>query len=429
MVYYRWPFKQIIEGLMATITPFYRSANKDFTLVNGDCVSVLEAFDFKFDMIFADPPYFLSNGGISVSSGKVVCVDKGEWDKAPSAEYIDEFNRRWLSACKDKLKDNGTIWISGTHHNIFSVADQLSELGFKILNVVTWNKTDPPDNVSHRVFKHSAEYIIWAKKSKRAQHRYNYELMRQLNDGKQMTDVWRMPAVAKWEKSCGKHPTQKPLSLLARISMASTKEDDWVLDPFNGSGTTGVAASLLGRKFLGIDMERSYLELASMRREELENEEVRQAYKEMVLVDFNGAIQAEKPHHVLVGRICSEEQWEWFEKSHTYTLPISKILSMPKLLGAEYVLAFLGKDSKRAQLCRISSVKPQVKTREQVTEMASHTSDYKPTRDRTYWLIHLEKPLDELKGKVFNKSLLLNMQEQRGAYWIKKYEEAIKAFK
>ena len=383
----------------------YKSRNKDFTLVYGDCVSVLEAFDFKFDMIFADPPYFLSNGGISVSSGKVVCVDKGGWDKAPSAEYIDEYNHRWLTVCKDKLKDNGTIWISGTHHNIFSVADQLSELGFKILNVVTWNKTDPPDNVSHRVFKHSAEYIIWAKKSKRAQHRYNYELMRQMNDGKQMTDVWRMPAVAKWEKSCGKHPTQKPLS-----------------------GTTGVAASLLGRRYLGIDMDLRYLEIASKRREELENEEIRQAYKEMVLVDFNGAIQAEQPHHVLVGRIGSEEQWEWFEKSHNYTLPISKIMSMPKLLGAEYVLAFLGKDSKRAHLCRISSVKPQVKTCEQVTEMASHTSDYKPTRDRTYWLIHLEKPLDELKGKVFNKSLLLNMQEQRGAYWIKKYEEVIKAF-
>ena len=252
--------------------------------------------------------------------------------------------------------------------------------------------------------------------------------MRQLNDGKQMTDVWRMPAVAKWEKSCGKHPTQKPLSLLSRIIMASTKEGDWVLDPFNGSGTTGVAASLLGRKFLGIDMDSSYLDLASKRRQELENEEIRQAYKEMVLVDFNGAIQAEQPHHVLVGRIGSEEQWEWFEKSHTYTLPISKILSMPRLLGAEYVLAFLGKDSKRAQLCRISSVKPQVKTREQVTEMASHTSEYKPTRDKTYWLIHLEKPLDELKRKVFNKSLLLNKQEERGAYWIKKYEEVINAF-
>ena len=309
------------------------------------------------------------------------------------------------------------------------MADQLSELGFKILNVVTWNKTDPPDNISHRVFTHSAEYIIWAKKSKEAQHRYNYELMRQLNNGKQMTDVWRMPAVAKWEKTCRKHPTQKPLSLLSRIIMASTKEDDWVLDPFNGSGTTGIAASLLGRKYLGIDMDSRYLELASKRREELEKEEIRQTYKEMVLVDFNGAIQAEQPHNVLVGRIGSEEQWKWFEKSHTYTLPISKIQSMPKLLGAEYVLAFLGKDSKRAQLCRISSVKPQVKTREQVTEMASHTSGYKPTRDTTYWLIHLEKPLDELKGKVFNKSLLLNMQEQRGAYWIKKYEEAIKAFK
>ena len=413
---------------MASITPFYKSANRDFTLVEGDCVSLLESFDFKFDMIFADPPYFLSNGGISVSNGKVVCVDKGNWDKAPTAEYINEFNHKWLSVCKDKLKDNGTIWISGTHHNIFSVADQLSDLGFKILNVVTWNKTDPPDNISHRVFKHSAEYIIWAKKSKRAQHRYNYELMRQLNDGKQMTDVWRMPAVAKWEKSCGKHPTQKPLSLLSRIIMASTKEGEWILDPFNGSGTTGVAASLLGRKFLGIDMDSSYLEVASKRREELENGEVRQAYKEMVLVDFNGAIQAEQPHHVLVGRIGSEEQWGWFEKSHTYILPISKILSMPKLLGAEYVLAFLGKNSKKAQLCRISSVKPQVKTREQVTEMASHISDYKPTRDNTYWLIHLEKPLDEIRGKVFNKSLLLNLQEERGAYWIKKFEEVIKAF-
>ena len=255
---------------MSLITPFYRSANKDFTLVNGDCVSVLESFDFKFDMIFADPPYFLSNGGISVSSGKVVCVDKGGWDKAPSAEYIDEFNHLWLMACKDKLKDNGTIWISGTHHNIFSVADQLSELGFKILNVVTWNKTDPPDNVSHRVYKHSAEYIIWAKKSKRAQHRYNYELMRQLNDGKQMTDGWRLPAGAKWEKSCGKHPTQKPLCLLSRIIMASTRPNAWILDPFAGSSTTGIAANLLGRRYLGIEREDVFAAISKARREELD---------------------------------------------------------------------------------------------------------------------------------------------------------------
>lgn len=413
---------------MSKIQSFYKSPNKDFTLIKGDCVSVLEAFDFKFDMIFADPPYFLSNGGISISSGKVVSVDKGSWDKAPSSEFINEFNHRWLAACRNKLKDNGTIWISGTHHNILSVAEQLTELGFKILNVIIWNKTDPPYNISHRFFTHSAEYIIWAKKSKRAQHQYNYELMRQLNDGKQMTDVWRMPAVAKWEKTCGKHPTQKPLSLLSRIIMASTKEGDWVLDPFNGSGTTGIAASLLRRKYLGIDMDSIYLDLASKRREELESDQMRQAYKEMVLVDFSGAIQIEQPHHVLVGRIGSEEQWEWFQKSHIYILPISKVLSMPKLLGAEYVLAFLGKESKKAQLCRISKLKPQMRTREQVAEIALRTSCYKPVRDKIYWLIHLEKPLIELKDKVFNKSLLLDKQEERGAYWIKKYEEVIKAF-
>lgn len=413
---------------MATIIPYYRSTNKNFTLAEGDCVSILEAFDFKFDMIFADPPYFLSNGGISVSSGKVVCVDKGVWDKAPTPEFVDEFNHKWMSACKDKLKDNGTIWISGTHHNIFSVANQLSELGFKILNVVTWNKLDPPDNISHRVFTHSAEYIIWAKKSKRAYHRYNYELMRQFNDGKQMTDVWRMPAVAKWEKSCGKHPTQKPLGLLARIIMASTKEGDWILDPFNGSGTTGIASSLLGRKYLGIDQDKSYLELSAKRREELNDDEVRIAYKEKVLVDCHGAVQTETPHLVLVGRVGSLEQWEWFEKSHTYILPISKVISMPKLLGAEYVLVFYGKKSKQARLCRISNLKPQIKTKDQVTEMALHTSDYKPTRDSAYWLIHLEKPIEELSGKNFDKSQLLTQQEERGVYWIRKYDDVIKSF-
>ena len=267
---------------MASIIPYYRSINKDFTLVEGDCISVLEAFNFKFDMIFADPPYFLSNGGISVSNGKVVCVDKGDWDKAPSPEFVDEFNHKWLLACRDKLKDNGTIWISGTHHNIFSVAEQLSELGFKILNVITWNKTDPPDNVSHRFFKHSAEFIIWAKKSKRAQHRYNYELMRHLNDGKQMTDVWSLPAVAKWEKSCGKHPTQKPLGLLSRIIMASTEPGAWILDPFAGSSTTGIAANLLGRRYLGIEKENVFAGISRARREEIENPKTFATFKKKI---------------------------------------------------------------------------------------------------------------------------------------------------
>ena len=191
----------------------------DFTLLHGDCIRLMGEFDFKFDMIFADPPYFLSNGGISVQSGKVVCVDKGEWDKGGSPEHIDQFNEAWISACRNHLKENGTIWISGTYHNIFSVANKLTQLGFKILNVITWAKTNPPPNISCRYFTYSTEFIIWARKEKKVPHYYNYQLMKRLNEDKQMTDVWRLPAIARWEKSQGKHPTQKPLALLFGINL------------------------------------------------------------------------------------------------------------------------------------------------------------------------------------------------------------------
>lgn len=251
------------------IKSFYKSDNRDFTIVHGDCFEVLPQFDFKFDMIFADPPYFLSNGGISYHAGKVVCVDKGEWDKGGSPESIMEFNRKWLSLCREKLKDNGTIWISGTHHNIFSIANVLTELGYKILNVITWAKTNPPPNISCRFFTYSTEFIIWARKCPKVPHKYNYELMKAINDGKQMTDVWRLPTIGRWEKSCGKHPTQKPLALLTRIILASTDESDWILDPFAGSSTTGIAANLCGRKFLGIEQERDFAELSMARRNEI----------------------------------------------------------------------------------------------------------------------------------------------------------------
>ncbi len=265
------------------ITPFYKSDNRDFTIVHGDCFDVLPQFDFKFDMIFADPPYFLSNGGISYQAGKVVCVDKGEWDKGGSLESIMEFNRKWLSLCQEKLKDNGTIWISGTHHNIFSIANVLTELGYKILNVITWAKTNPPPNISCRFFTYSTEFIIWARKYPKVPHKYNYELMKAINDGKQMTDVWRLPSIGRWEKSCGKHPTQKPLALLIRIILASTDEHDWILDPFAGSSTTGVAASLCGRRFLGIEQEESFASLSRSRRKELDNHTISSSYKRKLI--------------------------------------------------------------------------------------------------------------------------------------------------
>lgn len=180
--------------------PYFKSSDRAFTLLHGDCIELLKQFSFKFDMIFADPPYFLSNGGISVQSGKMVCVDKGEWDKGGTPEYIDSFNRAWISECQNKLKENGTIWISGTYHNIFSIANILTELGFKILNVVTWAKTNPPPNISCRYFTHSTEFIIWARKSAKITHYYNYSIMKQINSNKQMTDVWQLPAIARWGK-------------------------------------------------------------------------------------------------------------------------------------------------------------------------------------------------------------------------------------
>lgn len=206
-----------------------------------------------------------------MQAGKIVCVDKGEWDKGKSPADINDFNRRWISLCRDKLKENGTIWVSGTYHNIFSVANALTELGFKILNVVTWAKTNPPPNISCRYFTYSTEFIIWARKSQKRPHYFNYELMKELNEGKQMTDVWRLPAIAPWEKSCGKHPTQKPLALLVRLILASTRPDAWILDPFTGSSTTGIAANLTGRRFLGIDKERDFVELSRNRKLEIED--------------------------------------------------------------------------------------------------------------------------------------------------------------
>lgn len=243
-----------------------------FDIMHGDCMSLISLLPNRaFRTIFADPPYFLSNGGISVQSGKMVCVDKGDWDKGGTPEYIHKFNWQWLSLCREKLTDDGTIWVSGTYHNIFAVANCLTELGYKILNVITWQKSDPPPNLSCRYFNFSTEYIVWARKSAKVPHHFNYEVMKQLNGGRQMTDVWKIPAVGVWEKHAGKHPTQKPLRLLYRIILASTDEGDTVLDPFAGSSTTGIAANLLGRNFIGLEQEKEYVEMSLQRRKEIDD--------------------------------------------------------------------------------------------------------------------------------------------------------------
>lgn len=277
------------------ITPFYKSPDRKFTLLKGDCIELLNSFEFKFDMIFADPPYHLSNDGISVQSGRMVSVNKGSWDKSHGIDADYNFDKEWLSACRNKLKDNGTIWVSGTYHNIFSIARCLTELNFKILNCITWVKTNPPPNLSCRYFTHSAEYILWARKDTKTPHYYNYELMKEINGGTQMRDVWNLPAIAKWEKSCGKHPTQKPLSILSRIILASTEKGAWILDPFTGSSTTGIAANLLDRRFLGIDQDEKFLQISKNRKEEIidaatQNEYINRLQKQSKIFSDNSSL-------------------------------------------------------------------------------------------------------------------------------------------
>lgn len=274
------------------LIPYFKSADKNFYLLHGDTMKILPQFEHKFDMVFADPPYFLSNDGLSIQSGKIVSVNKGKWDKSKGFEFINNFNRKWLSLVRDKMKDNATIWVSGTMHNIFSVGQILTELGFRILNVITWQKTNPPPNFSCRYFTHSTEQIIWARKTEKTPHYFNYELMKQLNGNKQMKDVWTLPAIARWEKSCGKHPTQKPLSVLTRLILASTQPDAWILDPFTGSSTTGIAANLVNRRFLGIDIEEDYLVISKNRKLEIENIAIAGKYRQKIR-GFNDKAQLE----------------------------------------------------------------------------------------------------------------------------------------
>ena len=239
-------------------------------LYQGNSLSVLDqiiaAFsDGVFDAVFADPPYFLSNGGITCHAGRMVKVDKGSWDKSRGPELNHEFNLEWLKRCQKVLKPNGTIWVSGTHHVIFSIGYAMQQLGFKILNDIAWEKPNPPPNLSCRYFTHSTETILWAAKNEQSKHTFNYQLMRVANRGKQMKSVWTMTAPGNDEKTFGKHPTQKPLALIERCILASTNEDAFILDPFMGGGTTPVAAVRAKRRCVGIELDEEHAKLAARR--------------------------------------------------------------------------------------------------------------------------------------------------------------------
>jgi len=255
-------------------------------LLLGNCLEVLpQVPENSIDMIFADPPYDLSNGGITCYAGRMVSVNKGDWDKSKGFEQDHQFTLDWLNACRRVLKDDGTIWISGTIHNIYSIGFALQQLGYKILNEICWYKPNAAPNLSCRYFTHSHEVVLWAAKSKNSRHKFNYERMKKIAGGKQMRsvwmdidkeesvpDIWTINTPSVEEKHFGKHPTQKPVALLERIILASTNPYDTILDPFTGSSTTGVVAIKHGRKFIGIDSSKEYMDLSTKRIEEITRE-------------------------------------------------------------------------------------------------------------------------------------------------------------
>jgi|ERR1051326_3933091 len=257
------------DSLVQLVCTFRDQAN-GLWLYRGDCLETLEAVSDRypegcFDMIFADPPYFLSNGGITCHSGRMVKVDKGDWDRSKGVEENHNFNLAWLERCQKVLRPNGTIWVTGTHHVIFSVGYAMQQLGFKILNDIAWEKPNPPPNLSCRYFTHSTETVIWAAKNEKSKHKFNYKMMREHADGKQMKTVWRIYPPLNGEKALGKHPTQKPVSLVERCILSSTDEGDLVLDPFMGAGTTGVACIQTKRRFVGVELDKQHVRLATQR--------------------------------------------------------------------------------------------------------------------------------------------------------------------
>jgi site-specific DNA-methyltransferase (adenine-specific) len=247
---------------------------KPYRLYHGSCLDILPTIpEESIDLIFADPPYMLSNDGFTCHAGKKVSVNKGKWDKSQGIEKDFEFHDRWIKECSRVLKPNGSLWVSGTYHSIFACGFALQKQGWHIINDISWFKPNASPNLSCRMFTASHETLIWARKNKKGKHTFNYDVACNSdweedslkNPNKQMRSVWSIPTPKAEEKKFGKHPTQKSLRLLERIILTSSNKKDVVLDPFCGSATTGVAAIKHGRRFVGIDTEKDFLSLSEKR--------------------------------------------------------------------------------------------------------------------------------------------------------------------
>lgn len=272
------PLQKLLEyvknksGIDSSV-PFFES--NDFVLFNNDSLELMSRMpDECVDMVFADPPYMLSNDGFSCQNGRMVSVNKGKWDKSGGFQEDLIFHESWILECRRILKPGGTIWISGTYHSIYQCGFLLQKTGFHLLNDISWFKPNASPNLSCRFFTASHETLLWARKDKKAKHYFDYQAMKMgkfpedkiKKDDLQMRSVWSIPTPSPREKEFGKHPTQKPLALLNRIVKSSTKPGDIIFDPFNGGGTTGIAVKTIGeRSYIGCELNAEYLELTLKR--------------------------------------------------------------------------------------------------------------------------------------------------------------------
>jgi site-specific DNA-methyltransferase (adenine-specific) len=329
-------------------TPAFDDPKHHLRIYQGDCLDILAQIPpSSVDLVFADPPYFLSNGGITCHAGKMVSVKKGSWDVSQGPDANHAFNKSWLAAYQRVLKPNGAIWVSGTAHVIHSVGFAMQQLNFKLLNDISWVKPNPPPNLSCRYFTHATETIIWAAKDKKSRHTFNYKLMKETNRGKQMKSVWEIKPPETWEKKFGKHPTQKPVALLERILLASTNEGDTVLDPFLGGGTTLLTAFRLRRRAIGCELSLEYINLS-----------IRRLCSNLVQVDLSfscvhfsvdpptDSVDRSDPPCALSHGLSSRPKWR--DLSSISPRPKNAALSPPlQLVQQELRFHFIGRHDRR----------------------------------------------------------------------------------
>lgn len=308
-----------------------------FSLYHADSLELLnELPENSIDMVFADPPYNLSNGGFTCYGGQRVSVDKGQWDRSNGLQQDFDFHTHWLNACYRVLKPEGTLWLSGSYHSIFTCGYALLQTGFKILNDICWFKPNGAPNLSCRYFTASHETLIWAIKDPKSKHTFNYEQMKYgewhqkdaiKKENKQMRSVWSIGTARGEEKKQGKHPTQKPLALLRRIILASSQEGDVILDPFSGSGTTGIASQLCGRNYIGIEIDKKYLELTIQRYKYQQHMRLERQTTEQERIIYPASSTQSNPKHVKAKK--SRKGRKNKSKSHRIT-PNQKLQSTPQ---------------------------------------------------------------------------------------------------